>query len=292
MTALNEIELSAGTIRYRDQGSGPPLVFIHGLLVDGTLWGDVISRLEGRFRCISPDWPFGSHLIPTDPEAELSSRSVAHLVAEFLERLELEEVTIVANDSGGVIAQLLVVERPERIERLVLTPCDAFENFLPPRFKSLWYLGRVPGALALALQAVRIPRLQRLQMAFGGVVKHPVPPEVAESWLRPTRTSRAIRRDTKRFIRSMHKRDTLYAAERLGSFTRPVLLAWATEDQVFPFAHAQRLARIFPDARLAAIDDSYAFVPCDQPAQLAELIEEFAAGSPTEAESSGVPVVA
>lgn len=276
MTALNEIDLSAGTIRYRDRGSGPPIVFIHGLLVDGTLWRRVTPRLEADFRCIAPDWPVGSHLIPARRGADLSSRGIAHLVAEFLERLELDDVTIVANDSGGVVAQLLAVERPERVGRLVLTPCDAFDNFFPPRFRVLWYLARIPGSLALGLQVVRIPWVQRWRIAFGGVTKRPVPPVVADSWLRPSRTSRAIRRDTKRFMRSVDNRDTLYAAEHLGSFTRPVLLAWATEDRVFPFEHARRLAEIFPDATLAEVHDSYSFVPEDQPERLAALVARFA----------------
>jgi len=252
----------------------------HGLLVDGTLWRNVIPRLEGDFRCIAPDWPVGSHLIPATRDAALSSRGIAHLVAEFLERLDLEDVTLVANDSGGVVAQLLAVERPERVGRLVLTPCDAFDNFFPPQFRSLWYLARIPGSLALGLQVVRIARVGRLKLAFGGVTKYPVPADVVETWLRPSRTSRAIRRDTKRFMRAIDNRDTLYAAERLSSFTRPVLLAWATEDRVFPFEHARRLAEIFPDATLAEVHDSYSFVPEDQPARLAQLVADFAGTRP------------
>src|ERR1700722_9377888 len=133
----HELELAQGKIRYRDAGDGKPLVFVHGLLVDGLLWRKVTPLLDGEFRCIVPDWPLGSHRVALAPSADRSPRGMAHLIADFLAAMELEEVTLVANDTGGAIAQLLVTERPERIDRLVLTPCDCYENFLPPDFRPL-----------------------------------------------------------------------------------------------------------------------------------------------------------
>jgi pimeloyl-ACP methyl ester carboxylesterase len=273
----SEIELSGGRIEFRDQGAGPPIVFVHGLLVNGTLWRKVTPALETDFRCLTPDWPLGSHRSPMRADAELTPRGVALLVGEFLERLDLQDVTLVANDTGGAIAQLLVVAHPERIARLVLTPCDAFDNFFPPLFRPLQYAARVPGALDAAVQPLRIRRLRRLPIAFGWLTKRPVPDEVTDAWLHPFFTSSAIRYDTRRFLRAIDARQTLDAAERLRSFERPVLLAWATEDRVFPFAHAQRLAEILPRARVAEIPDSYSFVPEDQPDRLAQLIAQFIA---------------
>jgi pimeloyl-ACP methyl ester carboxylesterase len=280
--AMKEIELSAGRIRYRDEGSGPPIVFVHGLLVDGTLWRNVTPPLEVEFRCVAPDWPLGSHRQPMDAHAELSPRGVARLIAEFIERLELEDVTLVANDTGGAIAQLLAVESPEHIARLVLTPCDAFENFFPPLFRPLQYAARSSATLNAAVQPLRIRRLRRLPMAFGWLTKRPVPDAITDAWLEPFFTNAAIRRDTRRLLRSIDSRDTLDAAERLGSFDRPVLLAWATEDRVFPFEHARRLAEILPRAVVAEVTDSWSFVPEDRPDVLAALIADFAtAETPT-----------
>jgi pimeloyl-ACP methyl ester carboxylesterase len=273
--AMQEIELSAGRVRYRDEGSGPPIVFVHGLLVDGTLWRNVTPSLEREFRCLVPDWPLGSHRQPMHPGAELSPRGVAHLIAEFIERLELDDVTLVANDTGGAIAQLLAVEHPEHMARLVLTPCDAFDNFFPPLFRPLQYAARSAAALNAIVQPLRIRRLRRLPMAFGWLTKRPVPAAVTDAWLEPFFTNAGVRRDTRRLLLKIDSGDTLDAAARLRSFDRPVLLAWATEDRVFPFEHAHRLAEILPRAVVAEVSDSYSFVPEDRPEVLAALIADF-----------------
>jgi len=270
-----EVRLAHGTLRYRDVGSGPPIVFVHGLLTNGTLWREVVAPLADRFRCLVPDWPLGAHAVPAAAGADLTPRGVAGLVAEFLERLDLHGATLVANDTGGAIAQLVAVEHPERLGGLVLTPCDAFDNFLPRLFRPLQYVARVPGALQLVLQPLRCPPLRRLPVAYGRLSKRPVPADISGGWLRPCLTHRLVRRDTERFLRAIDPRDTLDAASRLGSFTRPVLLAWATEDPLFPYAHAERLASIFPRATLEPVPDSWAFVPEDQPARLAALLQAF-----------------
>src|SRR5437016_3846947 len=147
MTATHEIDLTAGRIRYADSGSGSPIVFVHGLLASGRLWSLVVPQLEGDFRCVVPELPLGAHQIPMKPDADMSPRGVARLIAELLERLDLEDVTIVANDTGGAISQLLVTERPDRIGALVLTPCDSFDEFLPPLFRGFQLLARTPPLL-------------------------------------------------------------------------------------------------------------------------------------------------
>jgi pimeloyl-ACP methyl ester carboxylesterase len=158
---------------------------------------------------------------------------------------------------------------------LLLTPCDAFENFPPPGFRPLQYAARAPFLLKLALQPLRIRALRRLPNALGLLSKRPVPDDVTDAWLRPFLTDPAIRRDTARFLRAVDPQDTLAAAERLHTFERPVLLAWAKEDRLFPLEHAHRLAELFPEARVEEIPDSYTFVPEDQPEHLATLIAEF-----------------
>src|SRR5436305_10266876 len=168
---MKDIELSAGTIRYRDTGQGPTIVFVHGLLVDGNLWRKVVPQLEGRFRCIVPDLPLGSHTLPMKPSADLSPPGIAGLIGEFLEKLDLRDVTLVANDTGGALTQILMasdgVAGTGRIGRVVLTPCDAFENFLPPMFRPLQLLARVPGAVYPVVQQLRMPAMRRLPLAFG-----------------------------------------------------------------------------------------------------------------------------
>lgn len=275
MEPNHQIELPQGTIRYRDSGQGRPVVFVHGLLVDGLLWRKVTPTLEGEFRCIVPDWPLGSHRIPLAESADRSPRGMAHLIADFLEAMELEEVTLVANDTGGAIAQLLVTERPERIGRLVLTPCDAYENFLPPMFKPLQWVARVPHALTLAAQPMRSAMVRRSPLGFGLLTKRPIADEITAGWIRPSLADRDVRRDVVGLLRGIDSRDTLAAAEKLRSFERPTLLAWAREDIIFKPRFAERLARDIPNSRLELIDDSRSFVPEDQPERLAELISAF-----------------
>src|SRR3954465_12889237 len=98
-----EIQLPAGRPRYREAGEGPPIVFVHGYLVDRRLWDGVVDRLADRFRCLAPDWPLGGQQVAMNPDADLSPPSLARLIAEFVERLDLDDVTIVGNDSGGAI---------------------------------------------------------------------------------------------------------------------------------------------------------------------------------------------
>ncbi|MEA2441675.1 MAG: hypothetical protein QOH76_3099 [Thermoleophilaceae bacterium] len=274
---MNEIALTAGTIRYRDTGDGPPIVFIHGLLVDGTLWRKVVPLLEDRFRCIVPDLPLGSHTIPMKPGADLSPPALARLIGEFLDALDLEDVTLVANDTGGGLTQILMAERPRRVARVVLTPCDAFDNFPPALFRPLQWLARVPGAVYPIAQSLRFAPARRLPFAFGWLTKRPVPNEVTAAWLRPGQTDKGIRRDVARVLKLIHPRYTNAAAERLPGFDRPVLLAWAPEDRFFPLEHARRLAQLLPDARIEEVPDSYTFVSEDQPEHVARLVGEFAA---------------
>ena len=141
-----EIDLPAGRIRYRDEGQGKPVVFVHGYLVDGRLWDGVVDSLSDRCRCLAPDWPIGSQPMAMKPDADLSPYGIAATIASFLEALDLEDVTIVGNDSGGAMSQVLVTRHPERIGRLVLTNCDTHENFPP---------GAVQGAAAARQAAGR-----------------------------------------------------------------------------------------------------------------------------------------
>ena len=115
-------------------GDGPPVLFLHGLLVDGSIWDPVVERLPDH-RCLVPELPLGSHTAPFPDRSRLTPQGVADLAAGVLDELALEDVTLVASDTGGALAQLIVTTRPERIGRLVLTPCDAFETFPPPLFK-------------------------------------------------------------------------------------------------------------------------------------------------------------
>ncbi len=272
---MNEVRLSQGTIRYREQGTGEPIVFVHGLLTNGELWRDVAPRLAADFRVIVPDWPLGSQEIPLEPGADLSPPGLAQLIADFLAVLDLENVTLVGNDTGGALSQLVAVNHPERLGRLVLTPCDAYENFLPPAFRPLQALARIPGAVFLIAQSLRVPAARRLPTAYGWLAKR-ADDALTASWIAPALASRRLRREIAAILTGISKRYTLEAAARFGEFTKPVLIAWAPEDRFFKLRYAERMAAAFPDARLELIDDSYTFVSIDQAECTASLIAAFA----------------
>ncbi len=270
------LDLPAGNIAYTDVGEGPPLVFVHGLLVDGSLWTPVVESLRHRHRCIVPELPLGSHRQAMAAEADLSPPGLAEIVAGFIAALDLNDVTLVGNDTGGAICQLVATGHVERLGRLVLTPCDAYENFLPPAFRYLQAVARVPGGINLMLQSMRAPAMRRLPIAYGRLTKHALSNELTGRWVKPALGDAGVRRDVTKVLRAISSRYTLEAAEKLRAFDRPALLAWATEDRFFKLEFARRLASAIPNARLELVEDSFTFVPLDQPVRLAELIAAFA----------------
>jgi pimeloyl-ACP methyl ester carboxylesterase len=269
----HEIDLPAGRIRYREVGEGKPIVFVHGYLVDGRLWQGVVERLSDRFRCIAPDWPIGSQQIAMHPSADLSPPGIASIIHSFLEEKELEDVTIVGNDSGGAMSQVLVTRHPERVGRLVLTNCDTHENFPPGIFKTLVRLARLPGAMPVLNAPFRIGAVSRA--AFRPFAKTPVPPELIAEWMEPGQRDSGVKRDLKKVTVGMDNRYTLEAAEKLRGSELPILLAWAPEDRFFPLRYAQRLAAEAGNARIVEIPNAKTFVALDQPARLAEEIAAF-----------------
>jgi pimeloyl-ACP methyl ester carboxylesterase len=272
---MNEVRLPRGTIRYRELGSGRPIVLVHGLLVNGELWREVAPRLAERFRVIVPDLPLGSHELPMSPGTDLSPLGLAKIVADFLDALELEDVTLVGNDTGGAISQLVAIHHPERLGRLVLTPCDAYENFLPPMFRPLQILARIPGAVFVVGQSLRPRAARRLPFAYGWLSKRPIPDDLSDAWMASVLRNSAVRREIATILKGISNRYTLDAARRFGEFTKPVLIAWAPEDRFFKLRYAERMAGAFPDARLERIEDSFTFVSLDQPERTASLIAAF-----------------
>jgi pimeloyl-ACP methyl ester carboxylesterase len=269
-----EIALPQGTIRYRESGSGPAIVFVHGYLVDGRLWDAVVDALSDRYRCIAPHWPLGAQQVSMSPDADLSPPGIATIVESFLEALDLDDVTLVGNDSGGAMCQVLVARHPERVARLVLTNCDTHENFPPSIFKALPPLATLPGGVAALTLPFRFPAVTRA--AFRPFAKTTPPAGLVESWAEPAIADKAIRRDLGKVTRGMNKRHTLAAAEKLHGSAFPLLLAWAPGDRFFPIRYAERLAAEVGGAKLARIPDSATFVPFDQPDRLAAAIAEFA----------------
>ena len=271
------VQLSAGPIAYEDTGGdGPVLVLLHGLLMDASLWDGVIAELRAEHRCIAPTLPLGGHTVAMAEGSDLSLPGIAALVAEFLERLDLRDVTLVGNDTGGALVQLLLAGHAERVGGIVLVSCDAFDNF-PPGLtgKTLVASGKLPPALFGAfLQQLRLKPVRRLPISFGWLTKRG--DATVKRWLAPVWSRPEIRRDTVRVLRSMAASPDLMteAAAALPGFDRPALVVWAEGDKVMPPEHGRRLAGLLPQGRLVEIADSFTLVPLDQPVALAEAIRK------------------
>ncbi len=259
------IQLPEGPVAYEDHGTGRAVVFLHGVLVDGSLWRDVAPAVAEHARAIVPTLPLGAHEHPMRPGSDLSPPGLARLVDRFLAALELEDVVLVANDTGGAIAQIVAANHPERIGALVLTDCDAFDTFPPKMFAYLRVLPHIPGAFAITAQTLRLKALWRLPLTFGLGTKGPLDEELVAGWLRPLRENPAIRPDVKAVLRGAHPRHLHAVVPRFGAFRKPVVLCWSREDRLFPPALAERLAAAFPDSRIDWVDDAWLFVPLDRP---------------------------
>ena len=275
---MKQIELSAGTIEYSDTGGDRPvLVLLHGLMMDASLWDGPMADLSADHRCVAPTLPLGAHRHAMRAGADLSLPGIARLVAEFLDRLDLQDVTLVGNDTGGALVQLLMCHRDARVGRVVLASCDAFDNF-PPGLtgKTLVLTGKLPPAMfGLFMQQMRLRAVRRLPIAFGWLT---IRGDAATArWMKPVLTQPEIRRDAVRVLRAAAKEPKLLreAAGCLPGFNRPALVVWASEDRVMPPEHGQRLAKLLPHGQLAEIEDSYTLIPLDQPARLAQVVREF-----------------
>jgi pimeloyl-ACP methyl ester carboxylesterase len=273
-----EVELPDGRIRYHERGAGPAIVFVHGIIANADIWRHVVPGLSGRYRCITPDWPLGGHQLAMHEGTDFSLFGLADLVDRTLAALGLDDVTLVGNDTGGAICQAVAARHADRLARLVLTPCDAFDNFLPRPIKHVQFFGRSPAGLKVLAESLRFRPIQRLPIAFGLLTRRPIPAEIMASYTGPLREHPGTRRDLARLVRAISIRYTEEAATGLPGFDRPTLLAWSRQN-FFPLEHADRLARLLPQARLEIIDDAGPFVTEDQPHHLTGLIDNFLATS-------------
>ncbi|HWX74712.1 MAG TPA: alpha/beta hydrolase [Solirubrobacteraceae bacterium] len=272
---MPELELSAGVIDYEDTGgAGPVLVLLGGLVMDASVWDPLVALMRGEFRCIVPTLPLGAHRRPMRRDAQLTLAAFARMVEELLERLDLREVTLVGNDHAAALA--LAGENPPRVARLVLSSCEAFENY-PPGLpgKNMRLTALVPGGIFLAMNALRVRALRRLPIAFGWMSKRALPDELIDRWLRPLQSERGVRRDLRKYSLGARRRHMLEACERLRDFSRPALVVWTPEDRVQRPEHGRRLAELLPDSRLVEIGDSYTLIMRDQPGAFARAIGEF-----------------
>ena len=270
------IDLPHGDLHYRVAGpeaaASPPVVFVHGFLVDHSLWTATADALAGAgVRSYAPDWPLGSHRLPLGAQADQSPRGVARRVIAFLEAMDLTDVTLVGNDTGGAICQFVLDTDPGRIGRLVLTNCDAFDAFPPAPFDVLFKSFRSPTAIRALMAPMRAKAVRHSPAGFGMLAAN-LDSVQTRAWIDPCLGHAAIREDVARFARAVDPAELLDVSRRLGSYGGPVLLVWGAADRFFKLESARRLRDTFADARLVEVDGGRTFVPLEHPQRLAEEI--------------------
>lgn len=275
------IETTLGTIEYEALGpvdSGkPPVLFIHGALVDAQLWRAPADLLAAQgFRCYLPTLPLGSHRIPMKPDAELSPTTIAGLIRELIVGLDLRDVTLVGNDTGGALCQFTIDAHPDAVGRLVLTNCDAFDTFPPFPFNAVFRLLKLPGVLKPSMKLMKFQALRHSPIGFGLLANDPDPDPTA-SWVAPAQNSAEIRRDITRLFANIKPAELDAVTRRLGSFDKPVQLVWGMADKSFKPELGRRLAAQFPNATFTEVPGARTFVSLDNPAAVADAVVRISA---------------
>ena len=274
-----EILLPSGTIEYREEGNsdGPPVVLLHGLLMNDTQWDLALPHLPAGYRYLLPVLPIGGHRIPMRDDADLTMPGMVDVVADFLDALDLTDVTLVVSDWGGPLF-LTDVGRDKRIARLVICPSEAYDNF-PPGFpgKVTWVGTRTTGTVKMAMQQLRIGWLRRRFFLFGMMAAKPIPQHIIEAWTNPGIADVRIRRDLLKYARTRFDKSSLVrATNRLADFSGDVLVLWS-RNRVMPVAHAEALAEL-TGGTLRYVDDAKVLIMLDQPEETARAIGEFLKG--------------
>lgn len=277
---MPQLSLQQATISYRvlgpEDSAHPPVVFVHGILVDHRLWIRVAERLADKgFRCILPDLPLGSHTLAVDDSVALTPGSVAEMVHELIGALGLTDATVVGNDTGGGICQLLVDAHPDSVGRLVLTNCDAFEVFPPFPFNVVFAAMRGPRSIKLLSALMKVPALRHSPLGYGLLLKRD--DELTASWIRPITTDRRIARNLATLLRAVRAMDLTDVGTRLERFGKPVTVVWGMADRCFTPALGRRLVAAFPNATFVEVPGASTFVARDVPEAVVDAVEKVGA---------------
>jgi pimeloyl-ACP methyl ester carboxylesterase len=280
---MPQVALQQATIDYRvlgpENSAHPPVLFVHGILVDSRLWDGVAERLARQgFRCYLPNWPLGSHTIAVNDQTSLTPHGVATMIRDFIVAVGLSDVTLVGNDTGGGLCQLVIDAYPELIGRLVLTNCDAFDKFPPFPFTAVFALLRGPISIKVLFEQMRLKPLRHSPLGFGLLAD--LDPALTNSWLQPCRDDAGIRRDLASMLRAVAKTDLTDVATRLDQFTKPVTIVWGQRDRAFTPALGRRLAAVFDTSTLIEVPDARTFVSLDAPAAVVDAIANIGAANP------------
>ncbi|TMM53613.1 alpha/beta hydrolase [Maribacter algarum] len=269
-------EIDGNQIEYEDFGKGNHMLFIHGAFASGKTWRKVIPELSKHFHCIVPEWPFGGHKIPISSRLDFSPVGIADLISKFLRTLDLRNVIIVANDTGGAYAQVFTAKYGERVTHLILSNCEGFEVFPPKKFKSLKSLVKIPGYLWVLSKVFSYKPSLKWDMTFGLLSHTLKKEEIFDLYVKYFVASKRIRRDFKKLAIEWHPKYTAKASKELTEFDKPTLILWGMDDlELFPIELGKRLHSIFSNSTFVEISNSKTYVQEDNPQIFIASIKEF-----------------
>jgi pimeloyl-ACP methyl ester carboxylesterase len=249
-STVRHVKTPSGPISYVEAGSGPVALFVHGVLLNKHLWRHQMAGLSNIRRCISIDLlAHGDTEIALDQDVSVTAN--AKMLREALDALQIDQVDVVGNDSGGGIAQIFAALNPERVRSLTLTNCDTHDNWPPEAFKPFVEMVAA-GGLSKTLNAMLSDKsIYRSPGALGPAYEHPetATDEDIEIYLRPHLRSEQRTKDLERFVLAFDHKHTLAIEPQLRKLQAPTLIVWGTDDVYFPVKWAHWLAEAIPGAK-------------------------------------------
>jgi len=273
---MKQIRIEKNIIEYNEYGKGQPIIFIHGAFSNSNTWRKVLPELSKNYHCIIPEWPFGGHRIPILEELDFTPTGIANLIAKVIVALNLQEVIIIANDTGGAYAQVFASIYKEKVSRLILSNCEGYEIFPPKKFQSLKNMAKVSGYLWLMAQLFKYRPFLKWNMAFGLLSHTLSKDEIFNLYVKNFVENKLIRDDFRKLAVEWHPKYTEEAADKLTRFEKPVLILWGEDDkELFPIELGRKIDSIFSQSTFVSIKDSMTYVQEDNPEDFIKNFKQF-----------------
>ncbi|APV52301.1 hypothetical protein BWI17_05060 [Betaproteobacteria bacterium GR16-43] len=266
---------ASGNIAYVEQGQGRVALFIHGVPLNGLHWRNVIAELQGVRRCIALDL-MGLGYTRIDPKQPVSFVAQARMVREFLDALGIDKVDLVANDSGGAVAQLFAAANPRRLHTLTLTNCDVHDNWPPEAIRPSMEAARAGTLIERYTSFIDNPaeRYARFSRAYAD--SRVLTDDVYRAYIEPLAATAETRANFHRYWTSFDNAQTVPIESKLRELKVPTLVVWALDDVFFDVKWAHWLGRTIPGTvKVVEVPGGKLFFPEDRPQALLGPLWEF-----------------
>jgi pimeloyl-ACP methyl ester carboxylesterase len=266
---MERLQTPQGSIAYRERGSGPVALFVHGVFLNSYYWRHVIDRVCDLRRCVAIDLlAHGATEVAADQDVSFGAQ--AEMLGNFCDELGLDEVDLVGSDSGGGIAQIFAARYPRRLRTLTLTNCDVHDNWPPEALKPLLEIIQSGGLGELGRRSLVDPDFAREQLA--GVYQHPenVSEETIRTYFAPLFSTPDRVRLMERWFTANDNNQTVEIENELRRLDAPTLVVWGTGDIFFDVKWAYWLCDLIPGAKdVVEVPGGRLLFPEERPDELA-----------------------